>query len=68
MADSSKTEQATPHHRQEARRRGQVTRSRELSGALSLSAVGGVLYLMGRDSVSAAGRIFSRATLDLASS
>jgi flagellar biosynthetic protein FlhB len=67
MADSSKTEQATPHHRQEARRRGQVTRSRELSGALSLSAVGGVLYLMGRDSVPRWTHFF-RATLDLASS
>ena len=35
MADSSKTEQATPRQRQKARKRGQVTRSRELSGALS---------------------------------
>src|ERR1700761_5639568 len=65
MADSSKTEQATPHHRQEARKRGSVTRSRELSGALSLSAVAGGLFLMGRDSLPHWTHFF-RATLDLA--
>ena len=48
MADSNKTEKATPRQRQKARERGQVTRSRELSGALSMSAVAGVVYLMGR--------------------
>lgn len=67
MADSNKTEQATPRHRQEARKRGQVTRSRELSGALSLSAVAGVLYLMGRQSLPHWTHFF-RTTLDLASS
>ena len=67
MADSSKTEQATPHHRQEARKRGQVTRSRELSGALSLTAVAGVLYLMGQGALPHWTHFF-RATLDLASS
>ncbi|HEX3892176.1 MAG TPA: EscU/YscU/HrcU family type III secretion system export apparatus switch protein [Terracidiphilus sp.] len=66
MADSSKTEQATPRHRQEARKRGQVTRSRELSGALSMSAVAGVIFLMGRESVPHWTHFF-RATLDLAS-
>jgi flagellar biosynthetic protein FlhB len=65
MADSSKTEQATPRHRQEARKRGQVTRSRELTGALSMIAVAGVLYLMGRQSVPH-WTYFFRATLDLA--
>jgi flagellar biosynthetic protein FlhB len=50
MADSSKTEQATPRHRRQARERGQVTRSRELTGALSMFAVAGVLALMARDS------------------
>ncbi len=42
MADSNKTEQATPRHRQKARERGQVTRSRELTSALSMFAVAGV--------------------------
>jgi flagellar biosynthetic protein FlhB len=48
MADSSKTEQATPRHRLRARQQGQVTRSRELTGALSMFAVAGVLSLMAR--------------------
>jgi len=51
MADSNKTEQATPRQRQKARERGQVTRSRELSNALSMSAIVGVLFLMGRDAI-----------------
>lgn len=36
MADPSKTESATPHKREEARKRGQVARSSELAGALAL--------------------------------
>lgn len=51
MAESNKTEQATPRQRQKARERGQVTRSRELSGALSMSAIAGVLFLAGRDAI-----------------
>jgi flagellar biosynthetic protein FlhB len=51
MADSNKTEQATPRHRNKARERGQVTRSRELSSALSMSAIAGVLYLIGRNAI-----------------
>lgn len=51
MADSSKTEQGTPRHRQRARERGQVTRSRELTGALSMGAVAGVLWFMMRGAV-----------------
>jgi flagellar biosynthetic protein FlhB len=49
MADSNKTEQATPRQRQKARERGQVTRSRELAGALSMFAVAGILALMARE-------------------
>jgi flagellar biosynthetic protein FlhB len=49
MADSNKTEQATPRHRNKARERGQITRSRELSAALSLFAVGGVVTLIARE-------------------
>jgi flagellar biosynthesis protein FlhB len=51
MADQNKTEQATPRQRKRARDRGQVTRSRELNGALSMAAVAGVVYLMGREAV-----------------
>src|SRR5579863_9203681 len=67
MADSSKTENATPRQRQKARERGQVTRSRELTGALSMFAVAGVLALMAKEG---AGRWtdFFRNTLDSASS
>lgn len=46
MADSSKTEQATPRHRLKAREQGQVTRSRELTGALAMFAVAGVMILV----------------------
>lgn len=47
MADANKTEKPTPGHRKKARDRGQVTRSRELSGALAMVAVAGVLWYMG---------------------
>jgi flagellar biosynthesis protein FlhB len=43
MADSSKTEKATPQKRKKAREQGQVARSRELSSAL---AWGGALTLV----------------------
>ncbi len=46
MADESKTEQATPRHRLKAREKGQVTRSRELSGSLSMFAVAVVMVLI----------------------
>jgi flagellar biosynthetic protein FlhB len=45
MADSNKTEQATPRQRMKARERGQVTRSRELTGAVSMFAVAGVVSM-----------------------
>ena len=51
MADSNKTEQATPRQRQRARERGQVTRSRELTGALSMAAVAAVVWLMGHEAL-----------------
>jgi flagellar biosynthetic protein FlhB len=51
MADSSKTEQATPQHRLKAREKGQVTRSRELTGALSMFAVAGVMTIVAKDGV-----------------
>lgn len=46
MADSSKTEQATPKRRNKAREEGQVARSRELPGVFALAAVAGVTALM----------------------
>jgi flagellar biosynthetic protein FlhB len=67
MADSNKSEQATPRARQKARERGQVARSRELSSALALSAVAGVLYLMCRNALPQWANFF-RTTLDLANS
>ena len=51
MAESNKTEQATPQRRRKAREQGQVARSRELSGALSMAAVAGAVYLLGRSAV-----------------
>jgi flagellar biosynthetic protein FlhB len=50
MAEANKTEQATPRHRKKAREKGQVTRSRELSGALTLASVGAVIWFLGRSS------------------
>src|SRR3569833_227974 len=51
MAESNKTEQATPQRRRKDRDQGQVARSRELSGALSMAAVAGAVYLLGRSAV-----------------
>jgi flagellar biosynthetic protein FlhB len=48
MPDDSKTEQATPQHRRKSRQQGQVTRSRELTGALSMFVVAGVMMLITR--------------------
>lgn len=61
MADANKTEQATPRHRKRARDRGQVTRSRELNGAVSMAAVAGILWFMGRDAVPRWSTFFSNA-------
>jgi len=46
MADSSKTEEATPRRREKAREKGQVARSRELPGVFAMAAMAGVLALM----------------------
>jgi flagellar biosynthetic protein FlhB len=46
MADSSKTEQATPKRKSKAREKGQVARSRELPGVFALAGVAGVTALM----------------------
>jgi len=52
MADSSKTEEATPRRREKAREKGQVARSRELPGVLAIGAMAGVLSLMAPSAVS----------------
>ena len=52
MADSSKTEQATPKRRNKAREQGQVARSRDLPGVFALAAVAGVTMLMVPTSIS----------------
>ena len=46
MADSSKTEEATPKKRLKAREQGQIARSRELPGILAFAAVLGVITMM----------------------
>jgi flagellar biosynthesis protein FlhB len=46
MADSSKTEQATPKRRDKARQQGTLARSRELPGVFALAGVAGVTTLM----------------------
>jgi flagellar biosynthesis protein FlhB len=51
MADSSKTEQATPKRKEKAREEGQVGRSRELPGVVALGAVVAVAALMGTSSL-----------------
>ena len=51
MADANKTEQATPQRRKKARESGQVTRSREVTSALTMAAVAGTLVLLGKQAV-----------------
>jgi flagellar biosynthetic protein FlhB len=46
MADANKTEQPTPRRRLKARESGQVTRSRELTAAVSMFAIAGAVYLI----------------------
>lgn len=46
MADSSKTEQATPRRKEKAREKGQVARSRELPGVFAIAAMAGTLAIM----------------------
>ena len=67
MADTNKTEQATPRHRKRAREKGQVTRSRELTGALAMAAVAVVLWVMGKNAIPQ-WTLYFRNTLDAAGS
>jgi flagellar biosynthetic protein FlhB len=67
MADSNKTEQATPRHRLKARQQGRVTRSRDLTSALSMVAVAGVVTLTAQQAANH-WTVFFRNALDSASS
>jgi flagellar biosynthetic protein FlhB len=51
MADSSKTEQATPKRREKAREQGQVARSRELPSVLAIVGVAAALWMMSRGAI-----------------
>ena len=51
MADSSKTEEATPKRRSKAREKGQVARSRDLPGVFALAGVAGATMMMASTSV-----------------
>ncbi len=62
----TKQKQATPRHRNRAREQGQVTRSRELTGALSMITVAGVVSVMARQNMPHWTAFFS-ALLDSAS-
>src|SRR5581483_9966884 len=45
--DNDKTQEATPHRREQAREQGQVARSQDLGNALLLLGACGVLYWLG---------------------
>jgi len=66
MADSSKTERATPKRWSKAREKGQVAHSRELHGVFALAGVLGVTTLIASTSVTH-WTTFYRNTLDVAS-
>jgi flagellar biosynthetic protein FlhB len=51
MADSSKTEQATPKRREKAREQGQVARSRELPSVLAVIGAAAALCMMSQGAV-----------------
>jgi flagellar biosynthetic protein FlhB len=57
MADSNKSEQATPRQRQKARERGQVTRSRELTARCRCAPLPEPCILMCQDSRAAVGAL-----------
>jgi flagellar biosynthetic protein FlhB len=73
MADSSKTEQATPKRREKAREQGQVTRSRELPSLLAIVGAVAALCMMSQGALSHWGTLYrmvldNAATEDMGSS
>jgi flagellar biosynthetic protein FlhB len=67
MADSSKTEEATPKKRLKAREQGQIARSRELPGILAFGAVIAVMAMMAPTAMTH-WMVLYRNTLDAAAS
>ncbi len=65
MADSNKTEQPTPHHRDKAHKKGQVARSRDVSSAVALAGAGAVLFWQGAQCAAHWSSLLQR-SLDLA--
>jgi len=65
MADSSKTEQATPKRREKAREQGQVARSRELPSILAIVGATAAMCIMSRGAVTH-WTVFYRNVLDSA--
>lgn len=47
MADEEKTEQATPKHREDAKKKGQIVQSKDLNHALTLMVAAILLSFMG---------------------
>ena len=66
MADESKTEKATPKKREDARKKGQVARSRELPGVLAMAGVLGALAVISQGAITHWSSFF-RNVLDAAS-
>jgi len=72
MADSSKTEQATPKRREKAREKGQLARSREFPNVLAIAGAMGALYLICQNAVTHwttfyRNMLYAAATTDLTS-
>jgi flagellar biosynthetic protein FlhB len=67
MADSSKTEQATPKRQEKAREQGQVARSRELPNVLAIAGAVGTLAVVSQGAL-ARWTTFYRMILDSAAS
>jgi flagellar biosynthetic protein FlhB len=72
MADSSKTEQATPKRREKAREKGQLARSREFPNVLAIAGAMGALFLICQNAVTHwttfyRNMLYAAATTDLTS-
>jgi flagellar biosynthesis protein FlhB len=66
MADSDRTEKATPKHREQARKEGQVARSADLSGSLVLAAGLFGLSLLGPHILNSAAAAFRQILAEIA--
>ncbi len=66
MAQSDRTEKATPKHRERARKEGQVARAADLSGSLVLAAGLFAVSLLGPHILSATGETFKQILAEVA--